>query len=130
MGSIDPAEPLGHAALVRRLPRSLASQDDEDRNGEIIEAATFSPTGSTARTRRNQAAINNAVTHAAIVGGVSLPAILREQCDDVREMTASDGGDIALVVDFGAPLCEPGADIVVASPDVDVGRELRVVPVG
>jgi len=27
-------------------------------NGEILEAASFAPTGSTVRTRRNQAAIN------------------------------------------------------------------------
>lgn len=31
----------------------------DDRNGEILDAATFPPIGSTVRTRRDQAAINN-----------------------------------------------------------------------
>lgn len=52
--------------LVTRGPRSFGVLAEPDPNGEIFDAATFSPTGSTARTRRNQAAINTPCTTTSI----------------------------------------------------------------
>ena len=51
-------------------------------NGEILEAASFAPTGSTVRTRRNQAAIN--ITHRENSLVVGRAANISKTGDDPR----------------------------------------------
>ena len=60
------AEGLGLQSGALDLFGVLAGRD---RNGEIFGDATFSPTGSTARTQRNQAAINTASFGASYFDG-------------------------------------------------------------
>ncbi len=61
---------------------------EPDRNGEIFEAASFAPTGSTVRTRRNQAAIN---THR--------PAVSR-CCSPHRKATTTHRGVPAFAASY------------------------------